>query len=160
MRGMSDAGTFAARGGWWVVAQIPVLLLAAGLPPWTAAARGFGTSLQLAGALLIAIGFGLIVAGLIMLGPALTPYPRPRPDSTLVTRGVYTHLRHPIYGGLMVAALGWALAWLSTPGVLYVVLMALFFDRKAAREEAWLRERYPGYVAYAKRVKRFVPGVY
>lgn len=160
MRRMSRPESFAARGGWWVVGQVPVLIAAAVLPPWTAAVSGFGHWLQVAGAVLLAAGFALVAGGLLALGSALTPFPRPRRGATLVTRGVYAYLRHPIYSGLLAAALGWAAAWLSAPGALYVLVVAVFFDRKAAREETWLRERFPGYAAYAKRVKRFVPGVY
>jgi len=44
--------------------------------------------------------------------------------------------------------------------VLPVLALAVFFDRKAAYEEIWLRKKYRGYVDYARRVKKFIPGVY
>ena len=37
---------------------------------------------------------------------------------------------------------------------------AVFFDRKARREERWLRSRFPKYAAYERRVRRFIPGIY
>ena len=154
--------SFAARGGWWVAAQVPILLLAFLVPLWTSGveAAQFRHPVQYLGALLVVLGLGVIAAGLIALGQALTPFPRPRRDAPLVTRGVYGLVRHPIYSGLIAAALGWAVVWLSLVGGLYALLVAGFFDRKAVREEAWLRERYPDYPAYARRVRRFIPGAY
>jgi protein-S-isoprenylcysteine O-methyltransferase Ste14 len=41
-----------------------------------------------------------------------------------------------------------------------VLVLAYFFDRKAAHEEIWLREKYSEYADYARAVKKFIPGVY
>ena len=38
--------------------------------------------------------------------------------------------------------------------------IAIFFDRKAAHEETWLRKKYKGYGDYARRVRKFLPGMY
>ncbi|HEX7043448.1 MAG TPA: isoprenylcysteine carboxylmethyltransferase family protein [Burkholderiales bacterium] len=157
---MATAREFRARGGWWVAAQALVLLAALVLAPATRAAAGFDRAAQFLGVLLVLGGVALAAAGLRALGSALSPYPRPRADAELVTRGAYRYVRHPIYSGIVLAVFGWALAWLSVPGLVFGVAVALFFDRKAAREEAWLCERYPEYAAYARRVRRFVPGVY
>ena len=163
MARMSKRASFAARGGWWVAAQVPVLLLAILLPIWSSTgvvAGGIGYLVRGTGAILLIAGLGACVAGALALGPSLTPFPRPHVSSALVTRGIYGWVRHPIYSGLIALALGWALLWVSSIGLLYVVAVFLFFDRKAAREEAWLRERYPDYGTYAGRVRRFVPGIY
>jgi protein-S-isoprenylcysteine O-methyltransferase Ste14 len=40
------------------------------------------------------------------------------------------------------------------------VALALFFDLKSRREEAWLVERYVGYQTYMTRTCRFVPWLY
>lgn len=160
-RPMPNRSAFAARGGWWIAAQVPILLVALFLAPWTSAAQGaFGHAVQYLGGALLLVSVGTIVAGLVTLGPALTPFPAPRSEATLVTRGIYSLVRHPIYSGLIVGSFGWALAWLSPLGALYALIVAIFFDRKVAREEVWLRARYPSYETYAKRVRRFIPGVY
>jgi protein-S-isoprenylcysteine O-methyltransferase Ste14 len=159
--GVNGRYSFAERGGWWVVAQIPLLLAVFFLAPYTSrAGEGFAHPLQYLGVLAIAAGIGAIVAAFVSLGASLTPYPRPRGDATLVTQGVYRFMRHPIYSGLIVGALGWALVWLSLWGLFGAGFVAVFFDRKAAREERWLIERYPDYAAYARRVRRFLPGIY
>jgi len=40
------------------------------------------------------------------------------------------------------------------------VALFIFFDLKSRREERWLREAYPEYGDYQKRVKKLVPWVY
>ena len=158
---MASGGSFSERGGWWVVAQVPLLALAVALPPWTARADGgFGHPLQWLGLALVAGGMLLVLAGLVALGRALTPFPHPREGAQLVRRGAYRLVRHPVYAGLLVGAFGWALAWLSVAGVVFSALLVAFFDRKARREERWLRSRFPEYAAYAERVRRFIPGIY
>lgn len=154
-------GDFTARGGLWVLAQIPVMLFAA----WIPVATGAGTwvpraVLPLLGAVLSALGVGLSIAGLVRLGEALTPFPAPRAGARLRTRGLYARVRHPVYAGLIVATLGWSLWWLSPWGIVYTAFVLLFFDRKAAYEEARLLATYPEYAAYRRRVAKFVPWLY
>jgi protein-S-isoprenylcysteine O-methyltransferase Ste14 len=161
LAGMAGGVSFSERGGWWVAAQVPLLALAIVLPPWTARSDGgFGHPLQWLGIPLLVGGMLLAFAGLFALGRALTPFPYPREGSPLVARGPFRAVRHPIYTGIVLGALGWALAWLSVAGAAYAALLAVFFDRKARREERWLRSRFPDYAAYAHRVRRFIPGIY
>jgi len=158
---VNERYSFGERGGWWVATQVVLLTAIFLLAPWTlSAAGGVTRPPQVLGMLAIVAGVGVLVAGFVSLGSSLTPYPRPRGDAVLVTRGIYRFMRHPIYTGLIVGALGWALMWMSVPSIVGAAVLAVFFDRKAAREERWLRERYPDYAAYAARVRRFVPGVY
>lgn len=152
---------FVARGGLWVLAQIPLMLLAAVIPPQS----GTGSftpleSLQFAGVLVTGLGAALIVWGFISLGDALTPFPRPLDGAVLHRQGAFRLMRHPIYTGVILASLGWSGWWLSAIGLLPVLLLAIFFDRKAAYEETWLRKKYRGYADYARRVKKFIPGLY
>lgn len=153
--------SFLARGGIWVIAQAPVLLLALVIPIWDGAGRLAPAGMTpLAGVALSVLGILWTAWGLASLGDALTPFPRPRDEATLHRQGAYRFVRHPIYAGLMLAAVGWALWWLSPAGLLYALALAVFFDRKAAREELWLRQRYREYADYERRVKKFIPGLY
>ena len=65
-----------------------------------------------------------------------------------------------MYGGIVIASFGWALATASVPAIVVAGLIALFFDLKSRREEAWLGEQFAGYAAYRARTKRLVPWVY
>jgi protein-S-isoprenylcysteine O-methyltransferase Ste14 len=69
-------------------------------------------------------------------------------------------VRHPIYGGLVLAATGWALLTAAVPALVGAALLLAFFRLKSGREEVWLRDRYPGYAAYAARTRRLIPFLY
>jgi protein-S-isoprenylcysteine O-methyltransferase Ste14 len=153
--------TFAARGGWWVLAQLSVML-GAFLAPLLSSASSFGgtNAIQLAGAAASALGILLALAGLVTLGSALTPFPRPLAHTRLRQSGVYALVRHPIYSGVIFASFGWSLSWLSLPGLLVCVVVLLFFDRKSAFEERLLRIRFPEYSDYRLRVRKLLPWIY
>lgn len=111
-----------------------------------------------AGGVLAAAGSGLAVWGATCLGPNLSPYPEPRPGTTLVDEGPYRFLRHPIYSGLVACLAGVALAARSWPAVLAAAATAGFYRFKAEYEESRLRPAVPGYAAYQRRVRgRMLP---
>ena len=117
-----------------------------------------GTPLRVvAGALVLIAGAVFAVAGSRTLGPSLTPLPRPREGAAFRDDGIYGLVRHPIYGGVLLIAVGVSL--LSSP-VAFVptALLVVLFEGKARREEAWLLDRYEGYGEYRERVRhRFLP---
>lgn len=160
---MTHETSFLQRGGWWAVAQVPLLVLAVFLPDWDGIAdRSFGGPVRWLGWGVVAIAVSLFVGSLVPLlrRRALTPMPHPARNASLETRGLYRWMRHPMYTSMVVAIVGWSLVQLSVATALYAVVVAVFFDRKAESEEAFLRARYPQYADYARRVHRFVPGLY
>ena len=153
--------SFIARGGLWVLAQLPLMLLAFIIPVRYGAGQFVPDHLlSFVGATVVPLGMLVIVWGFVSLGDALTPFPEPLSDAGLRRQGAYRLMRHPIYTGVILASFGWSLWWLSMAGVINALVLAIFFDRKAAHEEIWLREKYQDYDDYARRVKKFIPGVY
>ncbi len=148
------------RGEGWVALQALLFLAIAAsgfLPPaWSGPIRAVTTA---AGAVLIVLGAVLAFLGVRDLGGSLTATPRPRDDGVLVETGVYGRARHPIYGGLVLAAAGWGLATASPAGLALSAVLLGFFFLKSTREEAWLVDRFPGYPAYRGRTRRFIPFV-
>lgn len=149
------------RGEGWVLAQFAVFVLnlVAGLKGARWSARG--RRLVKSGAVVSGgAGIALMVGGVRGLGPSLSPFPKPAPTAELMQDGLYAHVRHPIYGSLMLLALSWALA--TSPRALgsFGALVG-FFVAKTAREETSLVDRYPHYSAYRERVpRRFIPGLW
>ncbi|MFN0301632.1 MAG: methyltransferase family protein [Burkholderiales bacterium] len=143
------------------MAQVPIMLGAFAAPIlWGQSPFDGASAVQIVGAAVAVLGILLAVAGLVALGNALTPFPRPRDHARLRQVGIYRWVRHPIYGGLVVASLGWTASWLSLPGLFFVLVVFIFFDRKSAFEERLLRAHYPEYGAYAVRVRKLLPGIY
>lgn len=152
------------RGEGWVAAQFVLfaVLAVAGLadlgsrPPGSESAW-FVTSVGLA-----AIASGALVAGRGVwdLRTSLSPFPRPLAGAPLVSTGAYRLIRHPIYSGLLLGAVGWGLVTGSGLAIAVTGLLFLLFAGKSRREEAWLAEVHPGYRAYQRRTKRLIPWIY
>lgn len=115
---------------------------------------------RIAGLVFLTAGLALSVAGLAHLGSSLTVLPSPREDSQLRTGGIYRLVRHPIYGGVILLTAGYCLLLPSMLELCFPLAVALFFARKAAIEERWLRLRYENYESYAQRTRRFVPWLF
>jgi DNA-binding response OmpR family regulator len=62
--------------------------------------------------------------------------------------------------GILTVSIGWALVWGSWSGLVAALVLALFLDAKARREERWLQRQFPDYADYERKVRRFIPGVY
>jgi protein-S-isoprenylcysteine O-methyltransferase Ste14 len=150
---------FCQRGGIWVLAQ-GALLLAVALLAMRFRGKGRHPSLAFTGIALLSLGAGAILAGAVALGRNLTPFPKPREKARLVRHGIFTLIRHPLYTGVMLMSLGWALVWQSLAALLMALGLIAFLDAKARREESWLREKFAEYLDYEGRVKRFIPGIY
>ena len=78
----------------------------------------------------------------------------------LITTGPYSLARHPIYTGLVVGAVGTALAIGEWKCIIGLPLIVLAFITKIRQEESLMMQAFPeGYPAYRKRVKALIPGV-
>jgi protein-S-isoprenylcysteine O-methyltransferase Ste14 len=136
-----------------------VAIVATGIagPDWLNTA---GTARIAVGWVIGAAGIVLLVAGIVALGPSLTPYPKPSEGSTLREGGAYRLVRHPIYGGFVLMGIGWSLVT-SPLAFVPTALLGATFELKSRLEETLLVERYPGYETYRARVRwRLVPWVH
>ncbi len=104
------------------------------------------------------IGLVIVVVGLINLGRSATPLPTPVSDGELRSNGLYRYVRHPIYSGLMIFAVGSAIASASIEVAAAASALLVWLAIKARWEERRLRIRYPGYAPYAGSTPRFLPG--
>jgi len=149
----------ASRGTVWVVIQFALMMAILVVAPlWRAQWSGWWAPAT--GGALLVLGGWVGKRGDLDLGSQRTPFPRPKDDGQLVTRGIYARIRHPLYAAVIALGFAWALLWRSEPALILAALQVPFFDAKARREERWLRERFPDYPDYMKRVKRFIPGLY
>ncbi len=52
------------------------------------------------------------------------------------------------------------MVWQSWPAFLAAAMLIPFFHAKARHEERRLREKFPDYAEYERRVRRFIPRIY
>ena len=149
------------RGEGWFLLQLllfgVIAVSGAAGPAWSGWPRQAAIGL---GAVLVGCGGVLSLRGVFDLRENLTPFPKPLPGARLVESGSYGLVRHPIYGGLLLGALGWGLLTASPLALLGALVLAAFFDLKSRREEIWLSDQFEDYGAYRSRTRRLLPWIY
>jgi len=111
------------------------------------------------GTLLVLLGIGLAVLARFHLGRNWGVPMSRKEDPELVTGGPYAFVRHPIYGGIILAMLGSAIGE-SLVWVLPLILFTGYFIYSARREEELMRAQFPAqYPDYMRRTKMLVPFV-
>lgn len=151
------------RGEYWVLGQAVLLISFMLLPVY----RPISIESPEGGYLVWAIASVLGLAALILigkglwdLGQQLTPLPYPKQEGQLVRSGVYGIVRHPLYSGVILSTLSWAVFEVSLSHLVGVGVLFAFLNAKANREEIWLMEKYPDYADYRQQVKKLIPWVY
>jgi protein-S-isoprenylcysteine O-methyltransferase Ste14 len=112
-------------------------------------------------------GYGFVIAGLLLVFLAL------RANSfagatvqvfdghRVIEDGLYAHMRHPMYTGLLLVFAGTSPALGSYWGLLALPLIVAVMIWRLSDEEKILREKLPGYAAYCGKVRaRLVPFIY
>ncbi|MCE9673287.1 isoprenylcysteine carboxylmethyltransferase family protein [Myxococcus stipitatus] len=144
-------------------------LLVVGLTAWSAlyATRGgeplgvwpVPDAVRWAGWSLMGAGLGLVLLAQAQMG-ASWRIGIDREPTTLVTRGLFTVVRNPIFAGMLWVLTGVVLVTPSAWTVMAWFDAALLVSLQARLEEAHLlRLHGDSYLAYASRVGRFWPGV-
>jgi len=109
---------------------------------------------------LLCIGQGISIAGVVAFRRARTTVNPVKASlaSALVIRGVYRYTRNPMYVGLLLTLLAWALFLANTLAVPWVVVYVLYITRfQIIPEERVLASLFgTAYEAYKGRVRRWV----
>ena len=106
---------------------------------------------------LAATGLMVVTLAIVQLNKNLTPFPTPKTSGTLIQTGLYRYVRHPIYSGIILSALGVGLYLGSTWKISIGIALWVLFYFKSRYEEILLLRQYPNYEAYRKRTSRFFP---
>ena len=119
-------------------------------PPSWLFATGSGLSL---------VGVLVLLLAMLQLNKSLSPFPTPKSDGELITSGLFKFVRHPIYSGILVFTLAYALREGNFWRLGVALLLYLLFHFKARYEETLLKGKYPDYEQYMRRTGRFFPRV-
>jgi protein-S-isoprenylcysteine O-methyltransferase Ste14 len=115
--------------------------------------------LALSGSLLAVAGTALVLRSRAELGPAWSFVPRADHGTGLVTTGPYRLVRHPIYLGLALVAMGEALAFNNWSAFLIVLFgIVPTFAWRARSEETVLSLTFgERYALYRKQTRMLIP---
>ena len=103
----------------------------------------------------VAWSLALVVPGLWLRAYAAGTVKKNR---ELTVTGPYAHTRNPLYLGSMLIAAGFAVALLSWPVALALIVgFAVIYVPVIASEERFLRSSFPGFDDYCRRVPRLIP---
>jgi protein-S-isoprenylcysteine O-methyltransferase Ste14 len=109
---------------------------------------------------LVCVGQGIGIAGMVAFRRAKTTVNPVKASlaSSLVIRGVYRYTRNPMYVGLLLTLLAWAVFLANPFAVLWVVVYVLYITRfQIIPEERVLTSLFGAeYEAYKARVRRWV----
>jgi protein-S-isoprenylcysteine O-methyltransferase Ste14 len=117
---------------------------------------------------LVLLGAGLVLFALWVLWQGIRAHqqvnanapnvvPTPKHNTELVRTGIYAHIRHPLYTGVIGGSLGLALAHghLILFALWVLLFLVMFF--KSRYEESLLRQHYAEYAQYMTETGRFFP---
>jgi len=114
-------------------------------------------ALSAAGAALCVLGMALAIWARIHLGRNWGMPMSQKEHPELIVTGPYAFCRHPIYGGMLLAMLGSALAG-NVFWALLLVAFGVYFIISARREERLLCRQFPdSYPAYMQRTRMLLP---
>jgi protein-S-isoprenylcysteine O-methyltransferase Ste14 len=104
------------------------------------------------------MGLGIVLVGVFLRVLAFKEIPRTYRIDRLVTSGVYSKTRNPVYLSFIIIILGIAVFSRRSLTALWIVESALVFYWVAKREESDLESKFgEQYRTYKRNVPRFIP---
>ena len=138
----------AIAAGMWAAAHIPPVLQLPNLVRVLVAAA------------LVAIGIAVGIGGVMSFHRAKTTVNplKPETSAALVTTGVYSFTRNPMYLGMVLVLIAWAVSLASIWSLLGPVLFILYITRFQIVPEERVLDRLFGaaFAEYKKRVRRWL----
>ena len=117
-------------------------------------------ALEIAGVALTFLGLPLTIWSRAHLGRYWSGVVALKQDHRLIQSGPYRVVRHPLYSGIILAAIGMGLCVTTWSSLLGIALLTTCFDRRAHKEDALLASEFGAeFAAYRQHTGRLMPGV-
>ncbi len=141
----------------FVFVGLQILLLAAYVPEFSWFCLTIPEKAAIVNLILAGAGIIIIIISLLQLNKNLTIFPTPRKDGELITSGLFSYMRHPIYSGILITTFFYALYSNSGYRLIIFVLLTILFYFKTEYEERALLKKFPDYESYRASTGRFFP---
>jgi protein-S-isoprenylcysteine O-methyltransferase Ste14 len=152
-----DAYKESVRWRYVGIAIVLIVIFGSGVPFFHFPVVPQGIVMSVIAAIFCVIGLSIAIWARMYLGGNWSSHPALKEDHELVTSGPYRFVRHPIYAGVILAAIGSMLV----SGVAWVVALLFFcamFISRVKVEERLMTQQFPNqYPAYKEKTKAIVP---
>lgn len=103
------------------------------------------------------IGLIIMLFAFLQLNKNLTPFPTPIESGSLIQAGLYKYIRHPIYTGIIIFSVFFAIFNESIWNLSIGIALYILFYFKSKYEESLLKKQYKDYENYMQKTGRFFP---
>ncbi len=86
--------------------------------------------------------------------------PLNKPDGQLITSGIYSVIRHPMYLAQWLAMVGLVADYFDWWRLMVLLILTLTLQIKLHFEERQLKQHFAGYAEYTERTRKFIPYIY
>ncbi len=113
------------------------------------------------GATIFIVGMIITVSAQMTLKRNYSGTLRIRDGHTLITHGIYSHVRHPVYTGVILRTIAIPIYTTSLPGLLIALLGIPLFNYRIGNEEKMLIQEFGDqYTEYIKTTPKLIPRIY
>ena len=102
---------------------------------------------------LISLALIIIIFSVKDLWKSLSPMPRPKENSKLITSGIYRLFRHPMYYSLILISFSFFMKSLTTYNLILSILLTFIISNKIKIEEEYLIKNFDNYTLYKNEVR-------
>ena len=103
--------------------------------------------------IIILIATFIMLLAIKDLGSNLSPFPRPIANGELITSGIYSFIRHPMYYSLILISFGIFIINLSFYYLCLTISLTFIIKFKIILEEKYLNNKFKNYLSYKDKVK-------
>tara|TARA_Y100000589_G_scaffold121049_1_gene115450 strand:- start:32 stop:505 length:474 start_codon:yes stop_codon:yes gene_type:complete len=102
---------------------------------------------------MIVLSLIFIIFSIKELGKSLSPMPRPKENSRLITSGIYSTIKHPIYYSLIIISFSLFIKSFLIYNLILSILLTFIISYKIKIEEKYLTKKFNQYTKYKNKVR-------
>lgn len=116
--------------------------------------------LEVIGIILLIISVLTFLYAVVSFKQIITPNPIPMDNAKLITTGIYSSIRHPMYLFGILLTFGYSFYRSAYFTLILCFFYIFFFIYKIKFEEKHLIQKFPEYSSYRESTKKLIPFIY